>query len=100
MALIRTFHYLLLVTALFYFLTCPTVHKYGEDVQHDLLPKIEVEELKTKTKKGLDLNFVKLSQDSYSKLFHYRENAKEFLIDLSQRFIPNLPILSTTRLIM
>ena len=81
-------------------MTCPTVHTFNEDIKHDLLPKIEVENLQEKTKKGLDLNFSKLSLTSYSNLFHHTGNVKEFSINLSQCFIPNLPILSTIKLIL
>ena len=97
---IRTLNFLLLITAFFYFVTCPTVHTFGEDIKHDLLPKIEVEELQKKTKKGLDLNFSKLSQNSHSNVFHHTTNVQEFSMYSSQCFIPNLSILSTIKLIL
>ena len=97
---IRALNFLLLATAFFYFVTCPTVHIFGETIKHDLLPKIEAEKLKEKTEKKLDLNFFKLSPTSHSNLFHHTTNVQEFTIHSSQYFIPNLSILSTIRLIL
>ena len=98
---LRTLNFLLLITAFFYFVTCPTVHTFGENIKHDLLLEVEVEKLQKKTKQGLDLNFSKLSENSYSNFLHHTENIiKEFSIHLSQCFIPNLPILSTIKLIL
>ena len=97
---IRALNLLLLATAFFYFVTCPTVHIFSENTKHDLLPKIEEELQGGKIKKELDLNLFKLSPTSHSNLFHHTMNIEEYSIYSSQWFIPNLSILSTIRLIM
>jgi hypothetical protein len=97
---LKTLNSLLFVTAFFYFVSCPTVHTYGEDSKHDFLPKIEAEKLEKKTKNGLDLNSHKLSQNSHANLFHHTRNVKEFSIYSSPCFTSHLSILSTIRLIL
>ena len=100
MVLARRLNFLLLTTAFFYFVTCPTVHIFGENIKHDLLPKIEEELQGGKIKKELDLNLLKLSPTSHSNLFHHTRNIEEYSIYSSQCFIPNLSILSTIKLIL
>jgi hypothetical protein len=100
MTSIRALNRLLFVTAFFYFVTCPTVHSFGENIKHDLLPKIEAEKLQEKTKKRLDLNFPELSQNSHSNLFHHVRTAQELILFSSSHFTLNLTILSTIRLIL
>jgi len=97
---VRTLNFLLLITAFFYLVTCPTVHTFNEDITHDLLFKIEAEKLQKNTKEGLDLNFSKLSQTSHSNFFHHTRNVQKFSIYLSHCSIPNLTILSTIKLIL
>ena len=97
---IRTLNFLLLITAFFYFVTCPTVHTFDEYIRHDLLPKIEVEKLQGKTKKGLDLNFSELSQNIHSNLFHHVRTPQKLIIFSSSHFTLNLAILSAIRLIL
>ena len=100
MILARILSFLLLVMAVFSFLMCPTVHTFGEDIKHDLLPKINTEELKEKTERKLNLNFCKLSPTNHSNLLHHTINLQEFIIHSSQYFIPHLSIMETIKLIL
>ena len=77
---IRTSVTLLLVTAFYHFATCPTVHMFGEDIKHDLLPKIEADELQKETAKEVGLSFFKLSPTSHSNPFHHTRNTEEYSI--------------------
>lgn len=100
MILIRILHFSLLIIAFFYFVACPTVHAFGEDIKHDLLPEIELKKLEKKTAKELGENFFKLSQNSHFNFFHHVRNVQELLLFFSSRFTLNLAILSTIRLIL
>ena len=94
----NTLFFLLFVTAIFYFLSCPTVHSFGENIKHDVVLKIE--EAEKKTKKISDLNYSKVSQKNFSNLLHPTKKIKKYSIPLIQLFTLNLSILSTIRLIL
>jgi hypothetical protein len=79
---------------------CPTVHAFGEDIKHDLLPKTEAKKLQKETGRKVDLSFFKLSPTSHPNLFHHTTNVQEYAIYSSQYFIPNLSILSIIKLIL
>ena len=96
----RRLNFLLLITAFFYFVTCPSIHTFGEEVKHDLEPKVEVEKLEKKTKKGLGIYFSQLSQNIHTNFFHHTLIKPDFLICSASCFTSHLSILAAIRLIL
>jgi hypothetical protein len=79
---------------------CPAVHNLGDNIKHDLFPKVGAEKLKKDFKKGINVTFSKLSNNTQPGFFTQSRTAQE-LSTLSSSYLKlNPSILSTTRLIL
>ena len=92
--------YSILIGAFIYLVMCPAVHNLGDNIKHDLFPKVEAEKLQNDFKKGFNVTFSKLSNNTQPGFFTQSRTAQELSNLTSSHFNLNLSTLSTTRLIL
>ena len=92
--------YNILIAAFIYLVICPAVHNLGDNIKHDLCPKVGAEKLKKDFKKGFNVTFSKLSNITQPGFF-IQSWTEQKLSNLSSfHFTLSLSTLSTIRLIL
>jgi hypothetical protein len=79
---------------------CPAVHNLGDNIKHDLIPKVGAEKLQKDFKKGFNVTFSKLSNNTQPGFFTQSRTAQEISNLSSSHFTLSLSTLSTIRLIL